>query len=92
MRQTKREKLEKQLEVKHSMGDFYDYLFISLLSSLVKVIKKDISLMRCDELVTLHTNIVWSQSARELHNMGLHTNPTPDGQSLLLAFFPAGNL
>lgn len=37
--------------------------------------------MRCDELMTLHTNIVWSQSATQLHYMGLYTNPSPDGQS-----------
>lgn len=37
--------------------------------------------MRRDELMTLHANIAGTQSATELHNTGLHTNPAPDGQS-----------
>ena len=29
--------------------------------------------MRCDELMTPQINIIWSQSATELHYMGPHT-------------------
>lgn len=55
------------------------FISLSLSAQHVEVIKKDFGPMRCDELMTLHTNIIWSQSATDLHYMGFHTNPSPDG-------------